>query len=124
MSCPFGEINRDFEYAAGKKIDRNDEYEVLSFCKTSLKTSFSKTDILFCCMTAVLIIMKNNGIDPIKDLCLRLSCSSRHLEKIFLKYIGLSPKEFSIIIKLRKAIDEIAYPPSSINNSLTSLALG
>ncbi len=56
--------------------------------------------------------MKNNGIDSIKDLCVQLNCSSRHLQKIFLKYIGLSPKEFSIIIKLRNAIDEIAYPSS------------
>jgi len=119
---PFKEINSGFEYEAGK-INRNDEYEVLSFLQDQFSNFIFKNRHTLLLHDSCSIIMKNNGIDSIKDLCLRLSCSSRHLEKIFMKYIGLSPKEFSIIIKLRKAIDEIAYPPSSINNSLTSLAL-
>ena len=119
---PFKEINSDFEYAAGK-INKHNEYEVLSFLQDQFKSFIFKNGHTLLLHESCSIIMKNNGIDSIKDLSIQLNCSSRHLEKIFLKYIGLSPKEFSIIIKLRKAIDEIAYPPSSINNSLTSLAL-
>jgi AraC-like DNA-binding protein len=118
---PIKEINNDFEFEA-RKIDKNDEYQISSFLHDQFNNFILKNGNTILLYKSCSIIMKNNGIDSIKDLCTQLNCSSRHLQKIFLKYIGLSPKEFSIIIKLRNAIDEIAYP-SSTNNSLTSLAL-
>ena len=119
---PFRNINQDFEYEAGK-IDKNDEYRISSFLHDQFNNFIIKNEHTLLLHNSCSIIMKNNGVGSIKDLCIQLNCSSRHLQKLFLKYIGLSPKEFSIIIKLRNAIDGIAYPSSSINNSLTSLAL-
>jgi len=119
---PLIRINQDFEYEAGK-IDKSDEYLISNFLHDQFNKFLNKNEHTLLLHKSCSAIIKNNGAVSIKDLCTQLNCSPRHLQKLFLKYIGLSPKEFSIIIKLRNTIDGIAYPSSSIHNSLTSLAL-
>lgn len=70
--------------------------------------------------TSTLIDKKGNY--SISALAADLKCSLRYLQKIFRKYVGLSPKQFAVIVKLRSAIDEIAYPHQD-NSSLTNLAI-
>jgi AraC-like DNA-binding protein len=67
-------------------------------------------------------LMDNNGNYAIEKLAADLNCSSRYLQKSFKKHVGLSPKQFAVILKLRSAVDGIAYPEKT-ESSLTSLAI-
>ncbi|HAS46594.1 MAG TPA: hypothetical protein DCS93_39290, partial [Microscillaceae bacterium] len=58
----------------------------------------------------------------IQDLCDELGCSTRYLQKVFKTHIGVSPKQLMIIVKLRNAVDDIAYPQED-DVSFTELAL-
>lgn len=68
------------------------------------------------------MIIHTNGNIPIASMAKALNCSVRHLQKLFSIHVGLSPKQLAMIIKLRDAVDDIAYPRDS-NASLTRLAL-
>lgn len=119
---PISYINKDFEHEAGA-IDQGDENIILKFLDDRYNSHLHKNEHTLLVHQSCAIIMKNNGRGTIKDLSRQLNCSSRYLQILFLRYIGLSPKEFSIIIKMRNTVDGIAYPSSAINSSLTSLAL-
>lgn len=68
------------------------------------------------------MILISNGNTTVAEMAETLNCSSRYLQKLFKIHIGLSPKELSVIIKLREAVDGIAYPDLD-SASLTRLAL-
>jgi AraC-like DNA-binding protein len=68
------------------------------------------------------IIIASKGNITVSSLALSLQCSVRHLQKLFKKLVGISPKVFINIIKLREALDDIAYP--DINTiTMTQLAV-
>lgn len=67
-------------------------------------------------------MIKTQGNVSIQELCEELGCSTRYLQKKFKTHIGISPKQFIIIIKLRNAVDDIAYPQEK-DISFTELAL-
>ncbi|MFP3598643.1 helix-turn-helix domain-containing protein [Chryseobacterium sp. SIMBA_029] len=71
---------------------------------------------------ATQMIISSNGSLNISKLSANLGCSQRHLQKIFRKHIGLSPKRFANIIKLREAVDDLAFRDKK-NGTLTTLAL-
>jgi AraC-like DNA-binding protein len=119
---PINCINKDFEREANE-ISHGDENQILEFLDNRFISFLVNSEHSFLVHQSCVIIMKTMGQCSIKELSRQLSCSSRHLQILFLKYIGLSPKEFSIIIKLRNAIDGIAFPSKSISKSMTSLAL-
>jgi len=119
---PISFINKDFEREAGD-IDRSDENIILKFLHERFNSFLHQNEHTLLVHQCCINIMRNNGRGSIRDLSLELACSSRHMQILFLRYIGLSPKEFSIIIKMRNTIDGIAYPSSTINGSLTSIAL-
>ena len=68
------------------------------------------------------MIVKSKGNANVKEIATAIGCSQRHLQKIFKKHIGISPKEFIMIIKLRETIELIAHP-EHIDRSLTNLSL-
>ena len=67
-------------------------------------------------------ILNNTENLVIQDLCDELGCSTRYLQKVFKTHVGVSPKQLMIIIKLRNAVDDIAYPDEP-DVSFTELAL-
>ncbi len=71
---------------------------------------------------AAMILLNNKGCYPIEKLAEDIKCSSRYLQKIFKKHVGLTPKQFAVIIKLRSAVDEIAYPQPE-QSSFISMAI-
>lgn len=71
---------------------------------------------------AASIIMNTGGKQSVSKLATDLGCSTRHMQKIFKRHIGLSPKQLSLIVRLRGAVDEIAYPQKD-TLSITDLAL-
>lgn len=119
---PIVSINKDFEGEASN-INYSDEHTILNFLHKRFNYFLAKNEHTCLVHESCLIIMKKGGQGSINDLSRQLNCSSRHLQILFLKYLGLSPKEFSIIIKMRNAIDGIAFPSAGIDRSLTSLAL-
>lgn len=118
----FRNLNMDFENEAGK-IDYCDETSVLNFINDRFYDFLTDTEHSALIRKSCATIMQNKGSISIRDLSSQLSCSPRHLQKLFLRYIGLSPKEYSIIIKLRNAIEGMVFPSSCFDTSLTSLAL-
>lgn len=48
---------------------------------------------------AVSILYERKGLISIKDLCERVDLNKRQLERLFLKYVGLSPKFYSRVIR-------------------------
>ncbi|AWG23860.1 helix-turn-helix domain-containing protein [Flavobacterium kingsejongi] len=94
-------------------------YKTIVFVFAPLFKTGSVPDLIY---KATSLIMSNNGILAVSQLATELSCSTRHLQKVFKKHIGLSPKQFSLIIKLRNIIDDIAYPKKEIL-SITDHAL-
>lgn len=68
------------------------------------------------------MIIANNGNISVSSIASSLNYSVRYLQKAFKNYIGVSPKVLLNIIKLRQAVDDIAYP--NINSlKMTELAL-
>ncbi len=119
---PIKQVNKNFEREAGT-LSQGNENNVLNFLHERFNDFLGKNEHTALVRESCVTIMKNVGQGSISDLSRQLNCSSRHLQILFLRYIGLSPKEFSIIIKMRNAIDGIAYPSSTADRSLTSLAL-
>lgn len=68
------------------------------------------------------MIVNAKGNITIAHMAKALNCSVRHLQKLFNAYVGLTPKQLAVIIKLRDAIDNIAYPEKE-NLTLTNLAV-
>ncbi|WP_084681537.1 helix-turn-helix transcriptional regulator [Chryseobacterium soli] len=67
------------------------------------------------------MIIANKGNIKVSSIASSLNCSVRHLQKIFKNYIGISPKVFIRIIKLREVLDNIVYPDTS-SITMTQLA--
>lgn len=71
---------------------------------------------------AAALLVESSGSLQVSKLSECLGCSSRHLQKIFKKHIGITPKQLSLILRLRDTVDSIAYRPKPLV-SMTELAL-
>ncbi len=118
---PLKTINKAFENEASG-LNLFDENQLLDFLDHFTDFLF-KNEHTLVIYNACIGIINSNGSVSIKNLSEQLGCSPRYLQKLFLQYIGLRPKEFSIIIKLRNAIELMAYPSPAANPSLTQLAM-
>lgn len=67
-------------------------------------------------------IIANKGSITVASIARSLNCSERHLQKLFKNLIGISPKLFINIIKLREALDDIVNPNHK-PATMTQLAL-
>ncbi len=68
-----------------------------------------------------MIIAKKGNI-KVSSLASQLNCSVRHLQKLYRNFIGVSPKLFSTIIKLRDALDDVTDSDAS-TETLAQLAV-
>ncbi|MBD3903328.1 helix-turn-helix transcriptional regulator [Chryseobacterium sp. Ch-15] len=89
----------------GLENERLCRYLVKTF--TFLFRSNANIDLI---TQSVQFIMKNRGNITVASVARSLKCSERHLQKLFKSFIGISPKLFINIIKLREALDGIVYP--------------
>lgn len=69
------------------------------------------------------LMLERSGNIAVVALSTELRCSTRHLQKLFKAYVGLSPKDLAVIIKLRESVDDIVYPHDIHHAKLTDLAL-
>ena len=119
---PLKNINEEFENGASL-LNTFDENQILAYLHNQFTDFLFKNEHTLLLYKACISIINSHGGVSIKKLSEQLGCSTRYLQKLFLQYVGLTPKEFSIIIKLRNAIDLLAYPSSKANSSLTQLAM-
>lgn len=68
------------------------------------------------------MIFAAKGNIKVLSIACSLHCSIRHLQKMFKNYIGISPKTFIRIVKLRETLDDMAYPTVNSNN-MSELAI-
>jgi len=98
---------------------------VQSICK-DISLTFAPYLIISACSRliylATMMLLKNKGCYTIKKLAEDLKLSTRYLQIMFKKHTGLTPKQFAVIIKLRSAVDGIAYPQTD-QSSFMSLAI-
>ncbi|MGQ7855022.1 helix-turn-helix domain-containing protein [Pedobacter sp. WC2501] len=71
---------------------------------------------------AASMIMKVAGEIEIKHISAIMGCSPRYLQKLFKKGLGISPKKFANIIRLRGVVDKLAFGMQRATN-LTDLAV-
>ncbi|QHV95330.1 AraC family transcriptional regulator [Spirosoma endbachense] len=69
---------------------------------------------------ACLRLQQTNGCLRIADLADELQCSTRQLEKQFKRYLGLTPKELTRILRIRGVIDTLQTQKSA--HSLAQVA--
>lgn len=72
--------------------------------------------------TSIQMIIAGKGNITVSLLAKSVHCSVRQLQKLFKNFIGISPKLFIRIIKVREALDDIAYP-GFFSPNMTQLAL-
>lgn len=68
-------------------------------------------------------IFASNGMISVADICKQAGCSERQLERMFAKYIGLSPKLYSRLIRFAH-IFEVAQGKKEMNGSELGIASG
>jgi AraC-like DNA-binding protein len=68
-------------------------------------------------------IFASNGMVSVAEICKQTGCSERQLERMFTKYIGLSPKLYSRIIRFAH-IFEVAQGKKEMNGSELGIASG
>lgn len=73
-------------------------------------------------MKSCSLVSDRNGDISVGELSEEIKCSTRLLQKRFRCGVGLSPKMYIKIIKLREAVDQIAFP-ETMHKPMTELAL-
>lgn len=71
---------------------------------------------------SIQLILDDRGNITVASVARSMKCSERHLQKLFQSFIGINPKLFINIIKLREALDHIVYPNDK-PETMTRLAL-
>lgn len=100
-----------------KSINQEKQIEILESLLTSRLVKFSQKDKNV--LQSVGLIKKHHGLITIDDVSKQLGMSRRHFERRFRFYVGLSPKEFSRIIRIQAVKHHMKL---SSTKSLTSIA--
>jgi AraC-like DNA-binding protein len=89
---PFAQLGTDL----GRTEDHDQIVTILDGHLKRLNTSSPKENVVD---KVLAIIFETHGMSSIGDLCEKTNISERQLERLFKKYIGLSPKFYSRIIR-------------------------
>lgn len=82
----------------------------------SLAATAPNSSLLQACQ----LLMQLKGAIGIDELARAMNCSTRFLEKLFKHYLGLSPKRFSTILRVRAVVDFIKLKQT--DHSLAQIA--
>lgn len=106
VGCHFTKIKAELEQ---QLFDITDIYQLIPIAEKILLKHFHekyKNQIIF---QAVLKILENKGNLLITDLKQEVLVSSRQLERLFLEYIGISPKGLASIVRYQYLWNELLY---------------
>lgn len=121
LIIPLDEINRRM-YRSIHGLESYSEQAIMDFFEGKFKEYFEATDDAKLIQTACSLVHEKRGILTVGDLANSVRYSTRLLEKKFVHQVGLSPKEFSLIVRIRSSVDELsnlqvlmrAYPMSQL----------
>ncbi|MTI33146.1 helix-turn-helix transcriptional regulator [Xanthovirga aplysinae] len=117
---PVSEVNKPF-YHKFREFCPEDEKSLIGFLQKSFPNSLKKSSTTDLIQNSCSILYNQNPKFTIQDLSLHLGYSSRYIEKKFKNHLGLSPKEFFTIIKIRQAAQQLAL--GSKRSNMTQLAM-
>ncbi len=89
--------------AMPEKLFQADEPELLQLLERAVERIIRDERIDDRAQAALGLIEASKGLYPIMDVALETGMSERQLERIFKEYVGVSPKLFARIIRLRHA---------------------
>ena len=119
--CRANELTHFKELNLDMMIGLNTEM-VCSYLVNTFSCLFRSNPNIDLITNCIQLILTNKGNITVSSIASSLKCSERHLQKLFKNFIGISPKLFNNIIKLREALDDLAYPNHQ-PATMTQLAL-
>ena len=105
---PLATVLPDLNQALGT-VAQNPEAEVLPFLMASLPR-FIVADELPVLREACQRWQQTKGTLAVLELAQELGCSTRSLEKLFRHALGLTPKEFATVLRVRGVVDALQGP--------------
>ncbi|WP_288447345.1 helix-turn-helix transcriptional regulator [uncultured Chryseobacterium sp.] len=119
--CPANEIAKFKDLNLGNMIGLENE-KLSGFLLKTFSSLFRSNDNIDLTTESLQMIMEKKGNITVSSIARSLKCSERHLQKSFKNFIGISPKLFINIIKLRDALDDIVYPIDKLQ-TMTEVAV-
>ncbi|MTI33226.1 AraC family transcriptional regulator, partial [Xanthovirga aplysinae] len=117
---PIREVNPCF-YRKVRDLPYEDERQIIDFINKQFLDFLKKSRVSDLIQNSCSLLLNQPRNLTIKELSSQLGYSPRYVEKKFKNHLGLSPKEFSTIIKIRQTVDKLTY--NKDDASLTQLAL-
>ena len=103
-----------------RQFEPSDEKMIVSFLSEKFPNFLIRNSNNSLIKDACDLIRRERGIISVKELSAKTRFTPRYLEKKFKAQVGLTPKEFSIILKIRGLVDELRS--GDFNNSFSELA--
>lgn len=104
-----------------KGVDFYDEAYIIDFFQQKFGAFLQKNTSSYIVEEVSSLIKNSKGEINIREIAKSLRCSTRLIEKKFNLSVGMSPKEFSTIIKIRNLISSLAQKQTP--QSMAQLAL-
>lgn len=120
---PLGDVDQRL-YHLLQPFSPDDEAGIMAFfCQslTSLILHPGRREVL---QTACNTLRATRGGMSIRDLAGELGCSTRHLEKEFKRGLGITPKDYAGIIRVRSLVDAMVHQPLAEPVSRLAMAYG
>ncbi|WP_394869986.1 helix-turn-helix domain-containing protein [Clostridioides difficile] len=111
---PFSIINTSLDLEIKKIFNESLSIDKLILKLEELLISNIKIEYLYEFILAIQLIIQNSGNISSQEISKKVFYSSRHLNRLFNQYLGLSMKSFSRLVRINKSI-------KLLNNNKTSL---
>ncbi|WP_131058052.1 helix-turn-helix domain-containing protein [Clostridioides difficile] len=111
---PFSIINTSLDLEIKKIFNESLSIDKLIFKLEELLISNIKIEYSYEFILAIQLIIQNSGNISSQEISKKVFYSSRHLNRLFNQYLGLSMKSFSRLVRINKSI-------KLLNNNKTSL---
>ncbi len=79
-----------------------------------------KLNLLSTTRNAIHLILARQGVLPVRDLACEIGVSQRKLQRDFLEHVGISPKKFSVLVRVHAFLASMDSPRTVAN--LTGLS--
>lgn len=101
--------------------DFNKRIEVFIECYTGLENDdIEPYGKLSLCMAVKDLVYESDGLIKVSEIAERIDYTERYINKIFIEYMGISPKVFCKIIQFQRSLDVLNY--GKVDN-MTELAV-
>lgn len=114
-------IDRRIIECMSKETDFRKRISVFTECYTSLENkdvnSYGKIEL---CMAVKDMIYESDGLIKISEIAEKIDYTERYINKVFIEFMGVSPKVFCKIIQFQRSLEALNY--GNVEN-MTDLAV-